>query len=131
MFTALILSLFLQGVAMPKSNPNGTWQSLSGTQFVLRLNGSDLSVRLVTGSNPRYVQYEVNLKNDPSEVNTYAGKGFFVAKREDKECRFETEWSFIVVSDDRIIGHSTDITPDWDTCSITQKGEAALDLKRK
>ena len=131
MFTALILSLILQGPRIAKSNPNGTWQSLSGTQFVLRLNGPDLTVRLVPGSNPRYVQYEVTLKNDEKEVNTYAGKGFFVAKRDDKECRFETEWSFIVVSDDRILGQSTDIVPNWENCSITQKGDAPLDLKKK
>src|ERR1041385_5008604 len=131
MVSALLFALLLQAVAIPKNNPNGTWQSVSGTQFILRLNGPDLTVRLVPGSNPRYVQYEVNLKNDEKEVNTYSGKGFFVAKRENKECRFETEWSFIVVSDERIIGRSTNIVPDWDTCTAKETGDAELDLKKK
>ena len=127
----LLLSLLLQGITIPKNNPNGTWQSVSGTQFQLRLSGSQLTVRLVPGSNPRYVQYEVNLKNDEKEANTYAGKGFFVAKQENKECRFETEWDFVVVSEDRILGRSTDITPDWNTCTVKQTGSAELDLKKK
>ena len=132
MIPLLLLTVLLQGPAPPKNNPNGTWQSLSGTQFQIKVSGSDMTVRLVPGSNPTYVQYEVNLKIAEKDANSYLGKGFFVAKKNDKECRFETEWDMIVVSNQQIYGSSTNIEPDWETCSVKQKlAPATLDLKKK
>ena len=123
---------------MPKNNPDGLWQSTSGTTYELRLSGEDLTVRLVAGSNPRYVSYEVNLKNSKDEVNTYIGKGSFVAKvKEDKECKFETQWQLTVVSLDRILGATSQIVPDPETCAIKEQvnppdpKSAPLDLKKK
>ena len=65
------------------------------------------------------------------EVNTYKGTGSFVAKMESgKECKFETEWHFVVVSPERIIGASTNITADKNTCEIRRKDQAQLELKK-
>jgi hypothetical protein len=117
---------------MPKNNPNGVWESTSGTQYELRLNGTDLMVKLIPGSNPRYSVYEVELKNAKEDVNTYVGKGFFVAKvKEDKECKFDTEWQLTVVTLDRILGATSNIIPDPETCTVKEKNLIQLDLKKK
>ena len=129
---AFLTFLLTQAPAqMPKNNPNGVWESVSGTQYELRLNGSDLSVRLVPGSNPTYIKYEVELKNQPEDVNTYEGKGFFIAKVRDKECRFDTDWRIVVVSPDRIIGAAPSIVPDPDTCAVKERNPVQMDLKKK
>ncbi len=133
MKTALVLGTFLLMQApapMPKNDPNGTWQSASGTQYSLRLTGKDLKVQLVEGSNPRYLKYEVDLKNQ-EEVNTYKGSGYFVAKFPNgKECKYETEWQMIVVTNDRILGSTTSVTPDPATCGVKEKNQVPLDLKK-
>jgi hypothetical protein len=117
---------------MPKNNPNGIWESPSGTQYELRLKGTDLSVRLVPGSNPRFTAYEVELINNKDETNTYAGKGFFVAKvNQEKVCKFETEWQLTVVTVDRILGTTSNIIPDLETCTVKEKNLIQLDLKKK
>ena len=116
---------------MPKNDPNGVWQSASGTQYSLKLSGKDLRVQLVEGSNARYLKYEVNLTNQ-EEVNTYKGTGAFVTKFPNgKECKFDTEWQFIVVTPDRILGSTTNIVPDPETCGIKEKNQVQLDLKKK
>ena len=127
-----ILFLAAQGqTPMPKNDPNGTWQSESGTQYTLRSSGKDLRVQLVEGSNPRYLKYEVNLTNQ-EEVNTYKGAGYFLTKfANGKECKYETEWQFIVVSPDRILGSTTNIVPDPDTCEVKEKGQVQLELTKK
>jgi hypothetical protein len=127
----LLLFTFLASQQMPKNNPNGVWESQSGTQYELQLSGSDLKVRLVPGSNPKYVKYEVDLKNQ-EEVNTYKGKGFFIAKvKDDKECRYETQWQLTIVSPTFIIGGTTNIVPDPDTCGIKEQSEVQTQLKKK
>ena len=124
----LSLLLFQQ---MPKNDPNGIWQSTTGTQYKLELTGQDLKVQLVEGTNPAFVKYEVNLKNQ-QEVNTYKGTGFFLAKfKSGKECRFDTEWEIIVVQMDRIVGSTTNIFPDPETCAVKDRSVVGIDLTRK
>ncbi len=134
MNAGLIIGIFLLMQApppMPRNDPNGTWQSESGTQYTLKLAGKDLKVQLVEGSNPRYLKYEVDLKNQ-EEINTYKGAGYFVTKfANGKECKFETEWQFIVVTSDRILGSTTNIVPDPATCAVKEKNQVTLDLKKK
>ncbi len=127
-----ILSLLLfAALQMPKNDPTGTWQSASGTGYELHLKGSDLSVTLVPGTSKTYLKYEVNLKN-AQEANTYVGKGYFVAKLENqKECRYETDWQLIVVSPTQIVGTTTKIVPDPETCEIKEKGDVQLQLKKQ
>ena len=127
---ALILTL-LATQQIPKNNPNGIWESESGSQYEFRLSGSDLHVRIVPGSSPKFLRYEVEMKN-LEEVNTYKGTGFFLAKMgSGKECKFDTQWQLVVVSPDRIIGSATNIIADQNTCEIKEKSELQLDLKRK
>ena len=131
MKTALALALTFLTAQIQKNNPNGIWESESGTQYELQLSGPDLKVRLVPGSSQRFIQYEVDLKND-NEVNTYTGKGFFVAKVKDgKECRFETEWRMTVVSNTQIFSVSPTIVPDPETCGVKNKSDATSVLKKK
>ncbi len=126
----IVLLLPLLIAQVPKHNPNGVWESGTGTQYEIRLNGKDLRVNIVPGSNPKFVQYEVEMKNE-DEINTYSGKGFFVAKMDGgKECKFPTEWRFIVVSPDRILGISSNVTADSKTCEIKGQTQAQLDLKK-
>ncbi len=116
---------------MPRNDPNGVWQSESGTQYTLRLSGKELRVQLVEGSNPRYLKYEVNLTNQ-EEVNTYKGAGYFLTRfANGKECKYETEWQFIVVTPGRILGTTTNIVPDPETCGIKEKSQVQLDLTKK
>src|SRR5262249_5299434 len=104
-----------------KNDPNGIWESASGTQYKLQLTGSDLKLQLVEGSNPSFLKYEVNLKNQ-GEVNRYKGTGYFLAKlKNGKECRFETEWEIVVIEQDEIIGSTSNIVPDPDTCAVKDK----------
>ena len=125
-----VLGLVLLAAQIPKNDPNGIWESESGSKYSLKLSGSDLHVQILEGSNPRFLKYEVDLKSQ-SEVNTYKGTGYFIAKLENgKECKFETDWEFIVVTPDRILGSSTNIVPDSQTCAIKQRGRTMLDLKK-
>jgi len=126
----MVLVLPLLVAQVPKNNPNGVWQAETGSQYEIRLNGKDLRVTIVPGSNPKFLQYEVDMKNE-DEINTYSGKGFFVAKMEGgKECKFPTQWRFIVVSPDRILGISSSVVADSKTCEIKEQTQAQLDLKK-
>ena len=126
----MVLVLPLLVAQVPKNNPNGVWQAETGSQYEIRLNGKDLRVTIVPGSNPKFLQYEVDMKNE-DEINTYSGKGFFVAKMESgKECKFPTQWRFIVVSPDRIVGISSSVVADSKTCEIKEQTQAQLDLKK-
>jgi len=126
----IFLLLPLLVAQVPKNNPNGVWEAETGSQFQMRLNGKDLHVNIVPGSNPKFIQYEVDLKNE-DEINTYSGKGFFVAKMEGgKECKFPTEWRFIIVSPERILGISSNIVADSKTCEIKETTQSQLDLKK-
>jgi hypothetical protein len=129
--TFFVLALALLQVPVPKNNPSGTWQADSGSAYEIRQNGTDVKVALVAGSNPKFKSYEVTLTNQ-SEANTYKGAGTFIAKMESgKECKFTTEWMFVVVSPDRIIGTATGIDADKNTCEIKQRPQLQLDLKKK
>src|SRR3954452_6405500 len=98
------LGLILLLAQVPKNNATGVWESLSGAKYEIRQNGDSLQVKLVPGSSPKYIQYEVTLKNQ-DELNSYKGAGTFVAKMETgKECKFDTEWVMVIVSPDRIVG---------------------------
>ena len=126
----IFLLLPLLVAQVPKNNPNGVWEAETGSQFQMRLNGKDLHVNIVPGSNPKFIQYEVDLKNE-DEINTYSGEGFFVAKMEGgKECKFPTEWRFIIVSPERILGISSNIVADSKTCEIKETTQSQLDLKK-
>jgi|SRR5579862_1705193 len=127
--TLLALAFLLTQV--PKHDPNGVWVADSGSQYEIRQDGPNVQVKLVPGSNPKFLQYEVALKNQ-EEINTYKGTGTFVAKMQGgKECKFDTEWMFIVVTPERILGSSTNIVADSKTCAIQEKNQAQLDLKKK
>ncbi len=126
-----LLALMLLFAQIPKNNPNGIWESESGTRYEIHQNGPNMQVKLVPGSNPKYVEYEVTLKNQ-EEINTYKGTGTFVAKMEGgKQCKFDTDWQLVVVSPDRILGASTTILADKNTCAIKEKNQTQMDLKKK
>ncbi|HEY2383234.1 MAG TPA: hypothetical protein VGK48_18825 [Terriglobia bacterium] len=112
-----------------KNDPNGVWQSDSGTKFDLRLTDSNLKVKLVEGSNPVYLKYEVDLKN-AGEVNTYAGAGYFVAKLPEKECRFDTNWNVTVVQPETIVAVISHIVPDPATCEVKDRRDELTELKK-
>lgn len=136
MKSALIVLFLLASTSesqIPKNNPVGVWESGTGTQYEIRQNGDDVTVKLVAGSNPTYLSYEVQLKNSKDELNTYIGKGSFVAKNKtsNKECRFETEWQMTVVTNNKILGATTNIVPDWDTCTSKETSKVQLDLTKK
>jgi hypothetical protein len=131
MKAAVLFSVFLIWAQMPKNDPNGVWEAQTGSRFTLRLTGSNLNVRIVEGSNPRYLQYELDLKNT-EEVNTYKGSGRFTAKLQNgKECQFDTDWQIVVVSPERILGVASSIVPDPETCAAKEKGQIQLDMKKK
>ena len=127
---ALIVTLlFVQQI--PKNNPNGIWEASSGSQYEIRVNGLNLQVKIVPGSNPKFLEYQLDMKNE-EEANTYSGTGFFVAKMEGgKECKLPTEWRFIVVSPDRILGSTSNVVADQKTCEVRDKSQVRLDLKKK
>jgi hypothetical protein len=130
MHLATIALLFF-ALQIPKNDPTGTWEAETGTQYKLQLSGSDLKVLLVEGSNPVFLKYEVNLKNQ-EEINTYKGKGSFTAKlRSGKECTFDTEWEIVVVQTGRIIGSTTTVVPDPETCEVKEKSLTQINLVRK
>jgi hypothetical protein len=113
----------------PKNDPTGVWQSDTGTKYDMKLTGSDLQVRLVDGSNKVYLKYEVNLKN-AGEVNTYEGEGYFTAKLQEKECRFDTTWRIIVVAPDVIAGYISHVVPDPATCEVKDRREEFTQLMK-
>src|SRR5215467_5217607 len=134
----LLIGLLLMIVqAIPKHDPTGVWQAESGSKYAMKLTGNDLKVAIVPDSNPRYLQYQVDLtlEKDASgatpDPNTYKGTGFFVAKMQTgKECKVDTEWHLVVVQDGRIFGSATNVVVDSNTCEVREKTEVRLDLKR-
>ena len=127
---AIIVLLTLLTPAQRKNDPNGIWEG-DGTQFELRMVGTELHVRLIPESNPLLVSYQLVLTNQ-GEVNTYAGKGFFVARvKEDKECRFDVEWELIVANETHIVATIPAIVPDPDTCAVRQRQPVPVELVRK
>lgn len=126
-----VLALTLLLTQIPKHSPIGIWAADTGSQFEIRETGGNVEVKLVPGTNPKFIRYEVTLKNQ-EEINTYKGTGSFVAKMEGgKQCMFDTEWTFVVVSPDRIIGVASDIFADKNTCVVKEKNQVQLDLKKK
>ena len=137
---ALILALLLlspQGPGVPnnlpkdipKNDPNGVWQSDTGTKFQMTLTGSDLKVQLVEGSNPVYLKYEMDLKNGDNP-NIYTGSGYFIAKVKDKQCRFDTTWNIAVVQTEIIAGFMSHVWPDPDTCEVKDRADEFVQLKK-
>ena len=104
MRTFLLISLLALGhQQIPKNNPNGVWRAESGLEFELRLVGADVHARMVAGSNPRYLEYEIDLIGT-EEPNTYKGTGHFKARLANgRECEFHTDWHIVVVSEDRSV----------------------------
>lgn len=130
LFLLILMSTLLQQAPQaPKNDPNGTWQSDTGTKFELKLAGSELKVRLVAGSSKTYSKYEVNLKN-AGEVNTYEGEGYFIAKLQEKECRFDTTWKIIVVQTDVIAGYISHVIPDPATCEVKDRRDEFTQLMK-
>ena len=129
-FLLLLMVTLLPQAQAPRNDPEGVWQTESGTKFELKLiTASDLSVRFVEGSNPVYVKYEVNLKNT-GEVNTYEGTGYFIAKVQDRECRYDTNWKIIVVQPETIVGYLSRIVPEPGTCDIKERHEDFTQIKK-
>jgi len=126
-----IIATLLFSQNIPKYDPTGIWEAETGSKYEMRLAGSELHVKLVAGSNAKFIQYELEMKNE-SELNTYSGKGFLVAKMETgKECKLPTEWRFIVVAPDRIIGNSSTVLADGNTCEVQETDQVRLDLKKQ
>jgi hypothetical protein len=132
MKTALFLAIaMLFQNQPPKNDPNGTWEAETGTKFELRLSGDELRIQLVEGSHPVFTKYEVVLKNQ-NEVNTYSGSGYFIAKmKSGKECKFDTDWQIIVVQKEMIVGSTSTVVPNPDTCEATQRGSSMIVLTKK
>jgi len=128
----LVLTLLIPAqVPNPKNDPTGVWLAETGSKFQIQFSGSDLHVKMIPGSNPKFLQYEMELQNE-KEANTYYGKGFFVAKMETgKECKLTTDWRVVVVSRDRIIGTVTSVSADGKTCAVQETTQIPLDLKRQ
>jgi hypothetical protein len=122
--------LFAPLAQIPKNDPNGIWEADGGTQFEFHLSGPDLHVRLVPGSNPLLVSYEVDLKNQ-EEVNTYAGTGFFVAKMKEEECRYDVDWKLVVANDNHVVAEIPTFLPASDTCEVKQRITSTVELVKK
>ena len=127
-----LLAVLLMLAQVPKNDPTGVWQADSGSKYKMKLTGSDLKVTIVPNSNPKYLQYEVNLTLQKDiDINTYKGTGFLVAKMETgKECKVDTEWQVTVVQPSRIFGSATNVVVDSTTCEVKEKDQVRLDLKR-
>jgi hypothetical protein len=126
----IVLTMLLQQRPQPpKNDPTGVWQSDTGTKFDMKLTGTEIKVHLVEGSNPVYLKYDIDLKNT-GEVNTYAGKGSFVAKVKEQECKFPTDWSIAVVAPEQIAGYMSRIVPKPGTCEVQDETSEFVQLKK-
>lgn len=131
MYTLVAAILLLFSQQPTKNNPNGIWESQSGSAYEIKLTGEDLVLSIVPGSSSTYLEYELLLKGQ-EDPNMYQGNGTFKALLGNgRECEFGTQWSIIVITNDRIMGVSTLITPDPETCDIVERGDAQVDLKRR
>src|SRR5262245_44787746 len=128
---SLLLGLLIAAAQLnqiPKNDPTGIWQADSGSRFAIKLTGEELKVSLVADSNPRFKEYEVNLKlmkDDQGrtlDANTYQGKGHFTAKMQTgEECSFETDWQLVVIQPSWIVGKVTSLDADGNTCEIKER----------
>jgi hypothetical protein len=126
----IVLTMLLQQRPQPpKNDPTGVWQSDTGTKFDMKLAGNEINVQLVEGSNPVYLKYDIDLKNT-GETNTYAGKGSFVAKINEQECKFSTNWSITIVQPELIIGYMSRIFPKAGTCEVREESSEFVQLKK-
>ena len=131
MRTLLLVGFLTLTQLIPKTDPNGIWVAPSGSEFEFTLVGSDIKAHIVPGSNPSFLEYEMDLKGT-DEPNTYKGKGRFKAKLQNgKECEFDTEWQIVIVADDKITGVASQIVPDPDTCDIVEVADIPVELDRK
>jgi hypothetical protein len=135
-FCGLLTGQVPKGSLVPMFNPNGVWESISGTKYNLRLSGDDLLVKL-EGKQDTYVQYEMKLKHLKAEdtagdPNRYEGTGFFVAKlKSGKECRFETKWEIAMIGEKAIVGNAPRyLEPDPETCKPKETIKDRIDLKK-
>ncbi len=127
----LLTALVLLAQTIPKNDPNGIWKAESGSEFEFRQVGSGIEVQIVPDSNPRFLEYEVQLEGT-EEPNTYTGTGRFKARLQNgRECEFDTEWQIVVVSEEQIIGVASQVVPDPDTCAVVERGNIQVDLQRK
>lgn len=95
----------------------------------MTLTDANLKVQLVPDSTPVYLKYDVDLKNS-GEVNTYEGSGYFVAKVEGKECRFDTSWHIIVVQPETIAGYISHVVPKPGSCEVKERRDEFTQLKK-
>jgi hypothetical protein len=137
MIAKLVLGLLLLTGQIPKNDPNGVWQAESGSKYNIKANGSDLKVTIVPNSNPKFIEYQVDLALEKDETgnvvdpNTYKGTGHFVAKMQTgKECKVDIEWRVTVVQPTRIFGSATNAVVDSNTCEVRTKDLVQLDLKK-
>ena len=131
MHTLFLTALLLIPQQIPKNDPNGLWVATTGTEYEIRLVGTDLQVQIVPGSSSTYLEYTVELMGT-DEPNTYNGMGHLKARLQNgRECEFETTWLVVVVAPGRIIGSASQIVPDPDTCEVVETGNQQLDLQRK
>jgi hypothetical protein len=128
-FLILLALSVQQRPQAPKNDPTGVWQSETGTKFDMKMTGNEIKVHLVEGSNRVYLKYDIDLKN-AGETNTYAGKGFFVAKINEQECKFSTDWSVSVVQPELIAGYMSRIVPKAGTCEVQEETSEFVQLKR-
>ena len=126
----ILLAMFVQQRPQPpKNDPTGIWQSDTGTKFDMKMTGNEIKVHLVEGSNPVYLKYDIDLKN-AGETNTYEGKGSFVAKIKEQECKFPTDWSITIVQPELIAGYMSRIVPKAGTCEIQEQDSEFVQLKK-
>jgi len=128
-----LVGLILMMAQISKNDPTGVWQAETISKFNLKLTGSDLKVTIVPDSNPKFLEYEVNLTLQKDiDINTYKGTGHFVAKMAEtgKECKLETEWQLTVVQPSRIFGSATSVLADSKTCEVKEKSDVRLDLTK-
>jgi hypothetical protein len=137
MIAKLLLGLLLLTGQIPKNDPNGVWQADSGSKYNIKATASDVKITIVPNSNPKFIEYQVNLTLEKDETgnvidpNTYKGTGYFVAKMQTgKECKVDTEWRITVVQSTRIFGSATNVVVDSNTCEVRQKDLVQLDLKK-
>lgn len=131
----LLLAMFQalppQQAPRPKNDPAGIWQADdTKTKYEIKPTEMGIRVQIVAGSNPRYSKFELNLaKTD--EVNTYKGAGSFVAKLSNgKECKFDVDWSLVVVQPELIAAVVDEIIPDPATCEVKERGSTLVQLKK-
>ena len=128
MMKALLLLLSL-GFTQQTFNPSGLWEVVDkDTQYRLTRTGTGIHVSL-GADRAQFVEYEVDLSW--TELNSYQGSGYFVARLGDgRECRFETQWRLVVANARRIVGVTSSIVPEEEGCGVAERAESSLQLNR-